>query len=264
MKSILLSLPIAVLLGSPARCGPLSREDLKKALDENPDLVVDALKSKGKDLLDILQKASDEERQRQQKEQEAAIEREIDEAIQKPLSPAIESQTRIRGKKDAKFTLVEYSDFQCPYCQRGYRIVEHLRQKLGDDLRFIYKHKPLGNHPLALPAALHMEAAALQSPDKAWKYHDKLFENQERLSEPYLTEAAKELGLDVARLKKDAKRPELAKRVQADIAEAESFGITGTPGFLLNGVPVRGAYPTDFFDNIIRKLQAAEQAKKKN
>lgn len=247
---------LAFLLALPGTlaAAEISRDDLKKALDKNPDLVIDALKSQKKQLFDIIIEAQQEEQARRQKEEEEKERKATEESLKNPMKPAIEADTRTRGKKDAKYTLVEYSDFQCPYCGQGYQTVEVLRKKYGSDLRFIYKNMPLPFHPNAMPAAKYFEAISLQSKDKAWEFHDKMFSNQGKLGEEFYKETAKSLGVDMKRLEADVNGKTVADKIEADIAEAKKFGFTGTPGFLINGVPLRGAYPPDAFTSIIERL----------
>ncbi|MBI4050989.1 MAG: thioredoxin domain-containing protein [Elusimicrobia bacterium] len=220
---------------------------------------MDALRENKSGLFKVVMEANQEEQMRRAKEREEAEKKEVDEAIKNPKKPKITGSTRIRGDKNAKYTLVEYSDFQCPYCSRGFQVVEELRKKYGKEIRFIYKHLPLDMHPQAMPAAQYLEAAGKQSPEKAWQFHDILFSNQGKLGEPFFKETAQQLGLNVEKLEKDAKSPEVKAMIETDIQEANSFGFTGTPGFLLNGVPLRGAYPVEHFDSIIQKI---EQKKK--
>lgn len=244
-----------------ARAGEMSRDDLKKALEKNPDLLMDTLKQNKKALFEIVNEAAQEEQARREKEAAEAQKKEYEESFKNPKVPTIDSSTHIRGNKSALFTLVEYSDFQCPYCNRGFQNVETLRKKYGAKLRFIYKHHPLPFHPNAMPAACYFEAAALQSLEKAWLFHDKMFQNQDKLSEDYYKATAKELGLDVARMVKDADSQSIKDKIAADIAEAKKFGFEGTPGFLLNGIPVRGAYPVENFDAIITRLESSKAVK---
>jgi protein-disulfide isomerase len=96
---------------------------------------------------------------------------------------------------------------------------------------------------MAMPAAQWFEALYLQSPEKAWTFHDQLFENQSKLGEEYFKALAKDLGLDVAKAAKDAKSDAVRNKIEADIKEAKGFGIEGTPAYLINGVPLRGACP---------------------
>jgi protein-disulfide isomerase len=253
---------LAVLL-SPATAAP-SKDEIKDVLKKNPDILLEVIKDNRKEVFNIINQAAQEEQARRQKEEEENEKRDFEEAFKNPKKPEISSKTRIRGNKDAKYTLVEYSDFQCPYCSRGAQTVEALRKKYGENLRFIYKNLPLSFHPNAMPAAQYFEAASLQSPEKAWKLHDKLFQNQDKLSEAFYKQTAKDLGLDVAKLEKDAKSPAVKEKIEADMKEAKEMGFSGTPGFLLNGIPVKGAYPVDFFDGIIARIETKNAASGKN
>ncbi|MCX5795059.1 MAG: thioredoxin domain-containing protein [Elusimicrobia bacterium] len=268
-RSPLLAMAV-LLLAAAASAAELTRDDLKKVLDANPNLVLDVLRQNKKDFLDIALQAQQEEQARRQKEQQEAQVKELDERVKNPLKPEITKKTRIRGDAKAKYTLVEYSDFQCPFCGPkapngnlgGYKIAEALREKYGKDLRFIFKNKPLPFHAQARPAAQWLEAAALQSPEKAWAFHDKLFENQDKLGDAFYEETAKSLGLDADKIKKALQDQAIKDSIDADIKEAEALGFDGTPGFLLNGVPVRGAYPPEYFDQIIKKIDEAGKADK--
>ncbi len=258
--TFILALAASVTLSALARAGEPSEAQIKKALEKNPDLVLDVLRSHKKEFFDLVQEAAQEEQTRRQKEAQEAEEKAFETSFKNPFKPSLDAKTHLRGNKDAKYTLVEYSDFQCPYCSRGYQVVEALRKKYGSDLRFTFKNMPLPFHPMAMPAAQYFEAAALQSADKAWTLHDKMFENQANLSEDFIKKTAKELGLDLSRLEKDVKGDAVKAKIEADINEAKGFDFTGTPGFLLNGIPVRGAYPVEKFDSIIERLK--ENSKK--
>ena len=250
-----LAAALSLLIASPS-CAALDRENLQKALDKNPDLVLAALKKADKTaFFEFVMAAQRDYQAKQQAEEAKKAEEELKEALKNPLKPAIDAATRIRGDKNAPITLVEYSDFQCPYCGRGFQTVEAVREKYGSKVRFIYKHLPLVDmHPNALPAAKWLEAVALQSPDKAWIFHDVLFRNQSSLGEDFYKKTVKELGLDVEKAAQDAQSRSVADKIEADAKEAKGFKFTGTPGFLINGVPLRGAYPPEEFDKIIKKL----------
>jgi protein-disulfide isomerase len=131
-----------------------------------------------------------------------------------------------------------------------------LMKKYEGKIRFAYKHLPLSFHPQAMPASQYYEAIRLQSPEKAWEFHDRIYKDQRKLQngEAFLKAVAKELKVDMGKLAKDVKSEAVQKRIDADMAEAAKFGFQGTPGFLLNGVPVKGAYPTAHFDGIIQEL----------
>lgn len=251
----LLALAPLLLAAAGARSEEISREAVEKLLKENPKIILDILESHKAELFNMVNQGAQEAREQQQQ-------KDLDESFKNPLTPEIPENARIRGNKNAKYTLVEYSDFECPYCRRGYSTVEELRNKYGKDLRFIYKNLPLPMHKQAMPAAQYFEALSLQSEEKAWKLHDIMYQEQDKLSADFLREAARRVGADMARLEKDLKSDKVQKAIQADQKEAQSFGFDGTPGFLLNGVPIRGAYPVEHFDAIIKKLsgKAAENA----
>ncbi|MBI4370995.1 MAG: thioredoxin domain-containing protein [Elusimicrobia bacterium] len=243
---------LCAALASPSLAA-VSREELQKALDDNPDLVLSALKKSKKAEFFQLVIDSQREYQIQQAQQEQEREkRERDAAFKTPYKPAIDAKTRVRGSREAPITVVEYADFQCPPCGRSYPNVEQVRRKYGAKMRFVFKHMPLSElHPQARPAAQWMEAVTLQSPEKAWLFHDKMFSNQDKLGEDFYRKTVKDLGLDPAKAAQDAKSKAVQSKIDADIEEGRQFGFAGTPGFLVNGVPLRGAYPPAAFDEII-------------
>jgi protein-disulfide isomerase len=143
------------------------------------------------------------------------------------------------GPAGAKVTVVEFSDFQCPFCSRAVPAVKELEQAFGKEVRVVWKHLPLGFHPNAMPAALAAEAAREQG--KFWEMHDKLFANQQALSDATYEKYATELKLDLARFTAARLAPETRKRVEADLAAATAAGVTGTPTFVVNGEVVVGS-----------------------
>jgi protein-disulfide isomerase len=143
-----------------------------------------------------------------------------------------------RGKAKAKITVVEFSDFQCPFCSSAVPAVAEMEKKHGEDVRVVWKHLPLSFHPNAMPAALAAEAAREQG--KFWEMHDKLFANQASLSDAAYEQYARELGLDLARFNAARAAPATRKRVEDDVAAASAAGVTGTPTFVVNGEPVVG------------------------
>ncbi len=254
----LAALTIAILTCTAAQATEITGDELKKALQENPNVLIEAIRANKKAIFDIINQAGVEEQARAQKEAEETERKAYADSFKNPLKPAIDDKTRILGEKDAKYTLVEYSDFQCPYCASAYHTVKELRKRHGNDLRFIYKHLPLSFHAQAMLAAQWLEAVAIQSPEKAWKFHDTLFENQDKLGVDFFKKTAKDLGVDVERCEKDAESQAVKDRIAADMEEAKQFGFNGTPGFLLNGIPVKGAYPIEHFEGIIKKLAATK------
>ena len=118
--------------------------------------------------------------------------------------------------KDAPLTLVEYSDFECPFCARGYNTVMELLKKYGTNIRFVYKHLPLSFHKQAMVASKYYEALRLQNAELAFKFHDEIYKNQSKLKtgEKFLKAAAKKLGANMAKLDKDVKSEAIAKELK--------------------------------------------------
>ncbi|MGH2897137.1 MAG: DsbA family protein, partial [Solirubrobacteraceae bacterium] len=144
-----------------------------------------------------------------------------------------------RGPANAPGVIVEFSDYQCPFCKRAEPTVTELLKKYPTQIRVVYRHMPLdGLHPRARPAAIASVCAEAQG--KFWEYHDKLFENQQALNDEDLDKSATELGLDLAAFKTCLANPDTALRVQKDSEAARSVGITGTPAFLINGILISG------------------------
>jgi protein-disulfide isomerase len=155
----------------------------------------------------------------------------------------------IRGGKEAKVTIVEFSDFQCPFCNRVNPTLAQINQTYGDKVRVAFKHLPLRIHPDA-PAA-HAAAEAAHRQGKFWEMHDKIFANQRELKPEKFKEYAKESGLDVAKFDKDVASPDVKKKIDADSQEADKLGVSGTPAFFINGRYVSGAQPFEAFKKVI-------------
>jgi protein-disulfide isomerase len=249
-------LVLAVALVMAAAC-TTSKEDLKKMMKENPEIITEAIEANPSKFIDALNNAVKSAQEGEGKRREEEEKKQLESSFSNPLTAEIPSDYSFRGNKDAPITLVEYSDFECPFCSRGFATVMELMKKYEGKIRFVYKHLPLSFHPQAMPAAQYYEALRLQSPEKAWKFHDAVYSNQRALQngEKFLEAEAKKAGADMAKLKKDVKSEAVQKRIDADMAEAQKFGFQGTPGFLLNGIPVKGAYPTSHFDGLIEELK---------
>lgn len=236
-----------------AACTP-SVSQMKKLISDNPEIITEAMEKNPGKFGEAIQKAAYEARRQAQAKMEEDKKKEMEEQFKNPKKVPLDNRP-IRGAKDAAMVLVIYSDFQCPYCQRGAATVEELRSKYGDKLKIVFKHLPLDFHPMAMPAAKRFEAIAKQSPEKAWAYHDMLFKNQQKMSEgeKFLDESAKKVGANVAQMKKDMESEDVKKIIEADMKEAGELGVRGTPGFIMNGVVVHGALPAQAFEEIVAK-----------
>lgn len=160
----------------------------------------------------------------------------------------------IRGSKDAPVLLVEYSDFECPFCQRHHPTMKNILQKYGDKVAWVYKHFPLSFHPQAMPAALASECASDQG--KFWEYADAIFEGQEDMKArggAFFEDLASRLGLNAGQFKDCFDSQKHLAKVNADYAEGQANGVTGTPGTFVNGVLVSGAVPEAQLASVIEQ-----------
>jgi protein-disulfide isomerase len=158
----------------------------------------------------------------------------------------------VRGPQDAALTLIEYGDFQCPYCARAHFALSELREELGD-IRLVYRHLPLSDlHPLAELAAEAAEAAAGQ--DKFWEMHDALFEQQREVAEPQdLALLGEQLGLDGERFRDELQGRRHRPRVQGDLTRGQQDGAAQTPSFFINGVRYHGDSDRDSLEAALRE-----------
>jgi protein-disulfide isomerase len=175
----------------------------------------------------------------------------------------------VRGNPEAPVTIVEYSDFQCPYCARGYQTMEEVLAKYPEDVKFVFQHFPLDSiHPWARPAAIATECAGDQKPEAFWTLHDAYFANQGSLNAGNLIAKSKEFlaesGIDLAQWEtcssdqsSEAYKAAAAK-VQADMETGQELGVSGTPGFFVNGEFLNGAVPLAQFEPLIQQAKAAQ------
>jgi protein-disulfide isomerase len=153
------------------------------------------------------------------------------------------------GGKQPKVTIVEFSDFQCPYCGRVTPTLSQLLKDYGDDVELAFRHNPLPFHPNAMPAALAAEAAREQG--KFWPMHDKLFAGQQNLDRPSIDKIAQDVGLDMGKYKESMDKQSGKDRIKRDMDDAVKFGARGTPNFFINGRNFRGAQPIESFKSVI-------------
>ncbi|NDD91301.1 DsbA family protein [bacterium] len=166
--------------------------------------------------------------------------------------------TPVLGKKGAKVTIVEFSDFQCPFCARGAETVHQIAKKYGSKVSIGFRHFPLPMHKEARPASEASMCVNEQGSDKFWKFHDKVFQNQQNLDDASLEKMAKESGANVAKFKECYTAKKYAKAVQDDMEYGEKVGVRSTPTFFVNGQMVNGAVPLEQFSEIIDEELAAK------
>lgn len=141
----------------------------------------------------------------------------------------------------AKVVIVEYSDFECPFCARHHPTMKQAVADFGDDVAWVYRHFPLSFHPQAVPSALASECAAEQG--KFWEYGDKLFENQAALNDTVYAQIAKDLKLNTKKFDDCYSSKKYLEKVNADMATGRTAGVSGTPATFVNGTLVSGAVP---------------------
>jgi protein-disulfide isomerase len=178
----------------------------------------------------------------------------MSEQLERPrLTIDVGPDDHVRGPAVARLTLVEYGDYECPYCGAAYPIVKEIERILGDELRSVFRNFPLGEiHPHAVQAAETAEAAAAQG--RFWEMHDRLYENQQRLDTSDLLSHAQSLGLDVTRVQAELEEHAYERRIRNDFVSGVRSGVNGTPTFFINGVRHNGSYD---LETLLGALRAA-------
>ncbi len=171
------------------------------------------------------------------------------------LTPPLSAHDHIQGSRDAEILLVEYGDYECPYCGAAYPVVKELQKRLGHKLSLAFRNFPLANaHPHAEFAAEAAEAAAAQG--KFWEMHDMLYENQAALEPANLIQYATKLGLDLDRFTKEMNEHVYAPRVREDFRSGVRSGVNGTPTFFINGERYNGSYDVRSMLAALREAEA--------
>jgi len=177
--------------------------------------------------------------------------------LEPPRTVVKASDSPAKGSTSAPVEIVEFSDFQCPYCLAANPTVQRVLQTYGDRIHFVYRNFPLPNHPNARPAAEAAQCANEQG--RFWPYHDRLFANPSKLSDADLKQAAAELGLDTAKFSACVDTHKYRDAVDADMKAGQDAGVTGTPAFFINGRELTGAQPFDTFKRIIDEELAGKK-----
>ena len=159
----------------------------------------------------------------------------------------------VRGNPQAAITLVEFSDFQCPFCSRFHPTAIQALAEYENDIRWVYKHFPLDSiHPQARPAAEASECVWEQKGDEGfWEFADAMFENQSRLGNAFYAEVAQQIGVNLSQFQTCVSQRKYQDKVEQDYQQGIQAGVTGTPGSFVNGIPVKGAVPYEQLKAII-------------
>lgn len=219
---------------------------IEELLREKPELVLSVLEDNPVILANLVDNAVNIRGAKEEEKQWQA-------ELMDPKVPVIHDDRPVRGTRHAPITIVEYSDFECPYCQAVSPTLMQILQDYEGSVSLVYKHNPLSFHPGAEPAARYFEAIALQDQEQAWKFHDQVFDRQHELAEgeSILEQIAASLDIDQEKLVTDLNSDVITTRLHADQEEAYRFGFDGTPAFVVNGISVVGNQPREVFDRII-------------
>jgi protein-disulfide isomerase len=165
------------------------------------------------------------------------------------LKPPVNQKDHIQGNPGASIELVEYGDYQCPYCGQAYLIIKSIQAKTGDQLKFVFRNFPLTEiHQRSAYAAVAAEAAGFQG--KFWEMHDILFENQKNLQDEDLIRYAEQLNLDIKKFQEDFRNREYKERVESDFESGVRSGVNATPSFFINGAKYEGS-----FEDMVHRLE---------
>ena len=215
-------------------CSTPGQANNNKASD--PELeakVLQIIRNNPKVVLESLQAYQKEKQEKEQKAQKEFVDG------MKANPKSVIGESPATGSKTQNIVLIEFSDFQCPYCAKTHETLKQFMAKNQDKVTLVYKHLPLVQiHKEAMPAAKAAWAAGQQG--KFWEFHDALFSGQQKLGESFYVETAKALNLDAKKFDEDRKSQKAEEAIKKDVAMAESLGITGTPFLIMNGQPIAG------------------------
>lgn len=237
-------------------------QELQRALVAHPEVVYAVIRAHPADFIRVVDSAAESARTQLRADAETTMQNEIRDGLLHPRSVPLDHRVAL-GNASAPITVVEYSDFQCPFCRGERSVLVDLLKKYPARVRLVVKHTPLDIHPMARPAARLFEAIARRNPMAAYRFYDDLFEHQEKLNRDgasFLAVAARRALADDALTRtvlRDAQSEAIEAVVHADEEEGRRLGFTGTPGFLIDGVPIQGAIPLSVFETIINRRHVA-------
>lgn len=229
-----------------------SENQLRETLKKNPKIVFDLIEENPEQFIEVVNRAAQKAQQKQYEKQISDMKSEQDKDIKNPKKPKLEEDRRLIGTAESPIVIVEYADFQCPACRMAFESLNQFKEKYKGKVQFYYKHMPLDFHKMAYPAAQYFEAIKLQDKTKAMRFFDYVFQNQRQLTdEAFLKKAASLVGANTAKLQADLKSEKVRNIIEADMAEFQNFGFTGTPVLLLNGVALHGAQKLEELERVL-------------
>lgn len=253
MKSIARIFMLVASVGLLSSCSEL----VKKTIKDNPEIVFEAIKKDPAGFMAVVREAAQQAQEEEIKAAREAEDKAREDEFSNPKTPDLSGDRAVLGQSSAPVTIVEYSDFQCPFCQRGSDTVSKVMDEYKGQVKLVFKHLPLeSKHPNARRGSEYFEAIAMQDDQKAYQFKKLVFENQEETygdAEKLYEQLAQKVGANMSQLQQDlkAKSKEITATINKDMQEASKFGFQGTPGYLINGVSLKGAYPFPEFKKVI-------------
>lgn len=227
---------------------PPSKADNSKPSDSDLEAkVLEVIRKNPQVLVESLQAYQQKQADQQQQAQKAFLEQ------MKSNPKAVIGDSPTTGAKDQKIVLLEFSDFQCPYCSKAHQTLKQFMTTRQNQVTLVYKHLPLTQiHPEAMPSAKAAWAAGQQG--KFWEFHDALFENQQKLGEPLYVATAQALNLDLKRFDQDRNGQAASAAIQKDVEMAEKLGVTGTPFVIMNDQVISSGVELDNLEAALKQV----------
>lgn len=252
---------LTILLASAALAAANSeqiRDEIRRLLKEEPELVLDILRDNSEVVLDTAQQGSDLRRLKILKAQ-------WEHDLTVPKSVRLDGRPTL-GSEKAPVTIVAFSDFTCAYCKQGEQTLNNIYKSYNGKIRLVYKSLPMQTHPGSMEAAQFMLAAYMQDKNKSWTLFHNFFDNRDQIlsneGHIFLRSAAMEAKLNITKLLADAKSSKVQKIIDEDEQDANSLKIEGTPCFLVNDIVIRGALQENLFRAAVDMALAKTENKK--
>jgi protein-disulfide isomerase len=227
---------------------PPTKADNSKPTDSDLEAkVLEVIRKNPQVLVESLQAYQQKQADQQQQAQKAFLEQ------MKSNPKAVIGDSPTTGAKEQKIVLLEFSDFQCPYCSKAHQTLKQFMTTRQNQVTLVYKHLPLTQiHPEAMPSAKAAWAAGQQG--KFWEFHDALFENQQKLGEPLYVATAQALNLDLKRFDQDRNGQAASAAIQKDVEMAEKLGVTGTPFVIMNDQVISSGVELDNLEAALKQV----------
>lgn len=235
--------------------GCASKEQIRQTIQENPDLVYEAIRKDPVKFMKVVQEAAQSSQEQMYVEMQKQREEQLEKDLKKPRSAKTEDARVLFGEKAAPVTIIKYADFQCPACRMDFDSIEEIKKKYNGKVKIIHKHMPLSQHKQAQLSAEVFEALLISDKAKAQKFYKLAYENQQNIeSDKDVWELLKKVGGNKAKVEAEIKKGVVAQRINDDVQEHHKLGFNGTPAYMINGVALMGAQEPGTFSAIIERV----------